>query len=233
MIFRNEYKELMNALYLTKTLEDELDKNNAKGISLSDKVKSFETKTEENFWDEYDNYNDVSYQYRKYKRNLLGGNYNNLRWVAHERNQLMHQNGYFISNYKRFKHTLKNSIDYFKNGQTNSFNLRNFLITVGSSITFLIPFGVLTLIFKDKLSDNGSIIFIIFGIAIALQLGKLFSDLFKSLIEIISSVITGFGVVQIELTKNKKFIFLALLIIFLWNKDLNDLMVLLEHLEQL
>ena len=98
MLFRNEVRELEEVLSLTKELEKALKRDGASGFSLSDKIKSYEDKSGYDMDDD-----DDAYQYRQYKRTLLGGYYNQLRWVAHERNQIMHQPNYFIAEFIKFK----------------------------------------------------------------------------------------------------------------------------------
>jgi len=57
-------------------------------------------------------------EYIEYKRQLIGGFYNNLRTIGHERNQLMHQSGYQIKNFARFKKSCYQVIDYLEKGKT-------------------------------------------------------------------------------------------------------------------
>jgi uncharacterized protein YgiM (DUF1202 family) len=55
-------------------------------------------------------------EYIEYKRGLIGGFYNNLRTIGHERNQLMHQADYHIPNFSRFKKACYQVIDYLEDG---------------------------------------------------------------------------------------------------------------------
>lgn len=113
MLFRNDLKELMISLMLTKYLEVELEKQGALGNSLSDKIKSYEILTEKDFTD--------AYNFREYKRKLLNGYYNDLRWASHERNQIMHKDNYYISNFTKFKRVLSKPVKYFENKDTKNF----------------------------------------------------------------------------------------------------------------
>jgi len=117
MFFRNQFKELIVALDLTKSLEDALIKDGATGSSLSDKIKSYQEYDEEEyieaFGEEGDDIDELSYAFREYKRSLLGGLYNDLRWVAHERNQVMHFPNYLIEDFAAFKRVSQDAIAYF------------------------------------------------------------------------------------------------------------------------
>jgi len=127
MFSRNALKELTIALELTKKLEDALIKDGAKGNSLSDKIKSYQEYDEAEYIEEFkdvylldgeecdeETTRNLEYEFRNYKRSLLGGLYNDLRWVAHERNQLMHHVDYQINDFGKFQSTIKKAIFYFK-----------------------------------------------------------------------------------------------------------------------
>jgi len=142
---------LMEILFLTKKLEDILDKEGGVGTSFSDKVKSFDRYDENNstvdrsdigykfyysdgeyhikemYEDdddiytelaEYEAFKNANFLYRAYKRALISGYYNDLRWIGHERNQVMHVHKYKISEYRKFKNVSLEIIDYFENGKT-------------------------------------------------------------------------------------------------------------------
>jgi hypothetical protein len=71
-------------------------------------------------YDEFFDYEESKTQwqeYIEYKRELIGGFYNNLRTIGHERNQLMHQAGYNIPNFSRFKKACYQVIDYLEEGK--------------------------------------------------------------------------------------------------------------------
>ena len=57
-------------------------------------------------------------EYIEYKRQLIGGFYNNLRTIGHERNQLLHRADYNIKNFARFKKACFQVIDYLEKGKT-------------------------------------------------------------------------------------------------------------------
>ena len=62
-------------------------------------------------------------EYIEYKGQLIGGFYNNLRTIGHERNQLMHQADYNIKNFSRFKKACYQVINYLEHGKTPWFPL--------------------------------------------------------------------------------------------------------------
>lgn len=114
VFLRGTVRSMSIAIYLTKELEHLLVCKGAQGFSLSDKVKSFDDyeKRHKNV-DLQDN--DEAYAYREYKRNLLGGNYNNLRHIAHERNMFFHTDRYKIRDFGSFKFDSLVAIIYLKN----------------------------------------------------------------------------------------------------------------------
>ncbi len=141
---QTDIKMVAQALELTQKLEKALEYDGATGMSLSDKIKSYQKYEEEEFCkrylqgyeelDEEEGYidgiyidyleyyyddneklqNELSYKFREYKRDLIGGLYNDLRWVAHERNQLMHIPNYTIENYPKFVNVIQRALGYFQ-----------------------------------------------------------------------------------------------------------------------
>ncbi len=228
MIFRDELKELMTSLYLTQELEKELRKSGAKGFSLSDKVKSFEVYSEEDFEDEDDN----GYSYRQYKRNLLDGHYRPMRWIAHERNQMMHQDNYYIFEFTKFKHQAVDAIDYLNNGMKNSFSFRRFFQSFIGFMFALLPFIITSMatfyFFEErfteiKLDSIFTYIVAAFVLVIFINIVNILSnifEMFKSILTLIKHLLFS---VQIVLSKNRISIFFILLSYFLWDKKISDL----------
>jgi len=71
--------------------------------------------------EELEKYGDIKKkwkEYLEYKRQLIGGLYNNLRTIGHERNQVMHRVDYTIKNFSRFKRACFQVIDYFEKGKS-------------------------------------------------------------------------------------------------------------------
>jgi len=69
----------------------------------------------------YEEYKNQNYYYRIYKRDLLGGHFNNLVRIAHERNQLFHIHDYTINNYPDFFKAALETIHYLENSQKSLF----------------------------------------------------------------------------------------------------------------
>jgi len=63
--------------------------------------------------------------YIAYKRGLIGGFYNNLRSIAFERNNLLHQDNYTIKNFPRFKKACYQVIDFLEKGKQPRFGIIN------------------------------------------------------------------------------------------------------------
>jgi len=136
-------RDFANILYLVNKIELLLGLKGAIGESLSDKVKSFDNYVKvENpdtgykfYFDEgdyhikydyeddtninhelkkYIKYKNQIQEYKIYKSNLLGGYYNNLIRIAHERNQLLHIHAYDIKKLKFFKSACLKAISYLE-----------------------------------------------------------------------------------------------------------------------
>jgi len=236
MLFRNEMTELMSSLYLTHSLEVELDRDGARGNSLSDKVKSYEAKAKKQFdrRDLYDEYLDEedfedyesykSYAYRAHKRELLGGRYNSLRWVAHERNQLMHQSAYLVSEFTKFKYTLKSAIEYLK-GSTFAFN--SYVVTLFKMIPYLIILGFWAYFIAKMDIEKWWLIAIIGAVTfgIALQVGEILENIMKMFYSL-------YGAVQVLATRYT-ILFSALLFSYLfWGQDISYIEVLIHRLKE-
>ena len=136
--------QLQELLYYTRVLEILMAKDGATGFSFSDKVKSYDDGPTEDLslyaseyyykegnyyrkgtdWEHerifYKRGNDIDLDdYRKfksYKDTLSDGHYPELIEIGHERNQLMHIDGYKIPDYTyTLLHTkIKRTIDYFQ-----------------------------------------------------------------------------------------------------------------------
>jgi len=149
VFFKNHFKELIIALDLTKQLEDALIQDGAQGHSLSDKIKWYQEYDEDGFINAFgengDDINELSYQFRAYKRSLMGGMYNDLRWIAHERNQIMHFPDYTITEFSKFKSVTKRAIAYLQAKAPKRDLLALFvtvlkIVTVGAVIAFVLYF---------------------------------------------------------------------------------------------
>ncbi|MDY0123766.1 hypothetical protein [Sulfurimonas sp.] len=216
MLFRDELKETMEVLKLTKELEDELKRVGARGASLSDKIKSFEVYSQEDF--------DEDYEYREYKRGLLGGRYNRLRWVAHERNQAMHQNKYLINQYLKFKYTIKDAIKYLngKNITLESLVLDYFPVLPFLIISSYLLFNVFNNFASGKTNVILSGLLIIFGLALTFQLAALVTvvmQLLYSIYDFIQNFITTYKI---------GFVLFCLAFAFM-GRDLSYLTILLDR----
>lgn len=223
MLFRDELKETMETLYLTKQLEDALKQNGACGTSLSDKIKYYQKKEEYDF--------DESWEFRAYKRGLLDGRYNPLRWVAHERNQVMHQNNYLISEYAKFKYTIKDAIKYFQSNMKDTLTFESFVLVFFKVFPYLFVFGYVLWAFKDKIftHDVNWLVFgiaVIFGFGILMQLGEIFSNILKIIYQL-------FNILQNLLTQQKILIVLLVLSYVFWGKDFSYVEVLTERFKEL
>lgn len=64
--------------------------------------------------DEFDNYKAQQNKYYKDREQLIGGHYNNLIRIAHERNQLLHIHNYEIPEFKKFKRACRDAIAYLE-----------------------------------------------------------------------------------------------------------------------
>lgn len=222
MFFRDELKETMQALKLTKELEEALKKDGARGNSLSDLVKSYERKSIDDFYEDY--------EYRAYKRELLGGRYNPLRWVAHERNQLMHQSGYLIENFLKFKYTIQDAIKYLRKKKKNGLSVESFLLKLINATPYIIAFAIPLFLFKDKILDGGNpivyIIFTIIGLGLIIRLGELFANLLELFFTI-------YNFLQ-NMASNYKIAFYTLLLsILLWREDKSIITQMLTQLKEL
>lgn len=247
MLSRNRLKELIIALDLTKQLEDELIKDGAQGNSLSDKIKSYQQYDEDEFIkmhkDELDNVEDeeeLKYQFRVYKRSLLDGRYNDLRWVAHERNQMMHFADYEIKDFSKFQSVTKDAISYFQNSVQKSTFLSQLINFITFTTITLIVIGALYLIwnffgeyiqsYAHSLVDNfqkknwiGLLFqlgFGIFFIYIAIQVLRICAYIIIIAFGLLFNIYFG----MIELL-SKQWLLLVLLVLsyFLWDKDVSYL----------
>ena len=216
MFFRNELKELMITLKLTKELENQLIKDDVKGISLSDKIKSYEKYCLDDFRD--DNDYDKYQGYRNYKKKLLNGNYNNLRWIAHERNQLMHQTNYLIPEFLKFKSVLTKSIKDFKNAKYSNVILEKVFL---STLMFRVILFLMTVVFisytyYDKYVSNESIFTVVIS-NFLFFMGTLSIGILSIIITNI--IFFSYGFIQRYTSKNKLELFFILLSIIFWNID--------------
>jgi hypothetical protein len=236
---RNELKELMITLHLTKDLEDTLEQRQVKGASLSDKIKSFETLTQKDFEDE----EDEGYSYRQYKRNLIGGYYNDLRWVAHERNQMMHKDGYTIAKFSHFQRTILYALEYLNPNYNDAFKTkkkRNFVYTfyeqplylmhyfIFNILPFLIPVLFSLLLAYDKIPtyDYTQIgTYILFGIWIFVVIvaGRLIETFFLIIENILSKFFEIFAILFHLLLIYKVTLSLLLLSYLFWDTKLEFL----------
>ena len=222
MFFRDELKETMQALKLTKELEVALKKDGARGNSLSDLVKSYERRDIDDFYEDY--------EYRAYKRELLGGRYNPLRWVAHERNQLMHQSGYLIENFLKFKYTIKDAIKYLRKKKKGGLSVESFLLKLINATPYIIAFAIPLFLFKDKILAGGNpviyIIFAIIGLGLIIRLGELFANLLELFFTI-------YNFLQ-NMASNHKIAFYTLLLsILLWREDASIVTQIFTQLKEL
>ncbi len=64
-------------------------------------------------------------RYMAYKKDLIGGFYNNLRSIAFERNNLLHQGNYKIKNFPRFKKACYQVIDFLEKNKRPRFGIIN------------------------------------------------------------------------------------------------------------
>ncbi len=223
MLFRDELKETMEALRLTQELENALKADGARGNSLSDMIKSYERYDSDDF--------DEAYEYRAYKRGLLHGRYNPLRWVAHERNQVMHQSGYLINNFTKFKYTLRDAIKYIKKGRKNSLTFESLLLSFFTLIPYFIPFGVVAYLFGGKLfMGDANPFLLIFGTIVAIALSLRFGELLAKLFELFYTI---FDFIQKIATRHKLIFFALIFSYILWNKDLQMLSEIFNQLKDL
>lgn len=227
MLFRDEKKELVESLRYTHELEKALHRDGAQGVSLSDKIKWYQKLDESDF--------DEGYEFRAYKRSLLDGRYNPLRWVAHERNQMMHQKGYLIPMYPKFKLTLREGIKYLNNGHAGG-SWESWLLVLVKVLPYLVAFGVAGYILSKldlfqkfswselspwKVVGMGVGAIVALGLVLRVGevlggLGELGADLFDSL--------------QRFVTKNKLFVSVMIAGYLFWHYDFATLQMLKEHL---
>jgi len=127
----------------------------------------------------YELYKSYNKEYWGYKNSLLGGNYNTLIKIGHQRNQLSHSYKYEIKNYRNFVNVCNSMILYLENPNIKRFFKYKILddseIT-NTNITFIKSIKPLSfkkkskLILADKLFDSiiNIKIFIVFIISIIL-----------------------------------------------------------------
>lgn len=206
MFFRDELKETMETLKLTRELELSLKKNFAHGNSLSDMIKSYEYINKNEFEEEY--------EFRAYKRSLLDGRYNPLRWVAHERNQVMHKSDYLIGNYLKFKYTIKDASEYFNSGRIKKITKEYLLLSFFKYIPYFAPLLALILFNGDKISlekFNFSFSGILIGTIVTIFVLAFFIRIGEILSVILDIFYNIYNTLQFIATK-KKFIFLLLIL---------------------
>lgn len=160
-VFRSQLSELRIALYLTRQIESLLDALGAEGKSLSDKVKSFDDS--DGTYDEDDR--EERFRYREYKRSLIGGYYNDLRWIAHERNMLMHKNDYFINDFKKFKLSCHEIILYLKKEANKNIEKKESFIVFYHRYAKILFFTIMFLIIVNTTLKTSNLIVSIFFIS--------------------------------------------------------------------
>ena len=134
-------KQMAELLVLFNEIEDLMDKRGAKGMSFSDKVKSFNKKTikpkkpgnighkfyfkdnQYNIKQQYENEKTIQEElkiyskfkaYNKAQYSVLDGNYKTLIKIGHERNQLMHIYNYELEDYDKFVSVCRSMVEYLK-----------------------------------------------------------------------------------------------------------------------
>jgi len=112
-------KSLAEAIFLFNRIETLLRQRGGQGESFSDLVKSFNVYLDKE--PEIKEHTD----YIAYKKELIGGFYNNLRSIAFERNNLLHQSNYTIKNFPRFKKACYQVIDFLEKGKQPRFGIIN------------------------------------------------------------------------------------------------------------
>lgn len=136
--------QIREVIFLTRTLEILMEKDGATGFSFSDKVKSYDNEEDredlsyiahkfyrdrddgqyyrkdtydDDYSDDVDEYEELQ-KYRRFKQHkdyLIGGHYRDLISIGHERNQMMHIDGYVMSGFYSFTLKAEKSIKYFQN----------------------------------------------------------------------------------------------------------------------
>lgn len=223
MFFRDELKETMVALKLTQELEIALKQEGARGNSLSDMIKSYEHYNQGDF--------NEPHEYRAYKRSLLHGRYNPLRWIAHERNQVMHQSRYLISNYTKFKYTIKDAIKYIKNGRTAKMTYESTVLRIFKVLPYIVPVLFLLYAFRDKFfATDANPLLILVGSVIALGVAIRFGELLASILELLYDT---YDFLQ-NIATNHKILFFGLVLSYLlWGKEISSFAPLLQHIKEL
>ena len=227
MLFRDERKELVESLRYTHELEKALHRDGARGVSLSDKIKWYQKFDESDF--------DEGYKFRAYKRSLLDGRYNPLRWVAHERNQMMHRKQYLIPMYLKFKLTIREGIKYLSNGHTGG-SWESWLLMLVNVLPYLFAFGVtgyilfiLALFPKFSWSEFslwkvvGMGVGMIIALGLVLRVGEVLGALGELGVNILDSL-------QRFVTKNKLLVGVMITGYLFWHYDFTTLQTLKEHL---
>ena len=230
MLFRDRKKELLESLRYTHELEKELQRDGAKGMSLSDKLKSYQSLQEEEF--------DDGYEFRSYKRSLLDGRYNALRWVAHERNQMMHQKGYLIPEYTKFKLTIKDGIKYLKNNKQSGgwegtvlvlFKALPYVVTIAIVGYLLMQFSLFkNLTWSDMTlwKIAGVAFAVVIALGIALRAGEILAVVSETGIELYDFFVRF-------VTKNRVFVLVMITGFLFWHYEFSMLETLKEHLWQI
>ncbi len=230
MLFRDGKKELLESLYYTHQLEKELQRDGARGVSLSDKIKSYQTLQEGDF--------DEGYEFRAYKRSLLDGRYNALRWVAHERNQMMHQKGYLIPKYAKFKLTIKDGIKYLKNNKLGG-GWEGVVLALLKALPYIVAIAIVGYLlmqlslFKDLTWSDmtlwkiaGAIFAVVIALGLAVRAGEILAGLSEIGIEVFDFFVRF-------VTKNRVFVLVMIAVFLFWNYEFTMLETLKEHLWQI
>lgn len=230
MLFRDGKKELLESLCYTHKLEKELQRDGARGVSLSDKIKSYQTLQEEDF--------NEGYEFRAYKRSLLDGRYNALRWVAHERNQMMHQKGYLIPKYAKFKLTIKDGIKYLKNNKLGG-GWEGVVLALLKALPYIVAIAVVGYLFmqlslfKDFTWNDmtlwkiaGAIFAVVIALGFAVRAGEILAGLSEIGIEVFDFFVRF-------VTKNRVFVLVMIAGFLFWNYEFTMLETLKEHLWQI
>lgn len=69
---------------------------------------------QENLNYEFNHFNTLKRKYYRDRKQLIGGHYNNLIRIAHERNQLLHIHNYEIPEFRKFKRACRDAISYLE-----------------------------------------------------------------------------------------------------------------------
>jgi len=221
MILRNSFTELVKVLYYTKNLEEALANIHPEATSLSDKIKAFQEFDESDFEEDY--------EFRQYKRSLLGGHYNNLRWIAHERNQIMHKKGYILSEYLRFQLAVFGALYYFRKASIWMalywlfFSFLPLLLWLGLMYYFF-PFDD----FISNIKDGNYAMPIISSLASLFALGIVIR-----FTEFMQNILIFFDKLRTFTMKYNIFLFFGALIYLLWDISLEDIRKIYNYIDNI